>query len=64
MVTFVAFLGGALAAAAALGLGLYSYVKKLKMTPSPKIGPDEVRESYSGGKPGKDFFRWLRNGIQ
>jgi peptidoglycan/LPS O-acetylase OafA/YrhL len=34
------------------------------LTPSPKIGPDEVRESYSGGKPGKDFFRWLRNGIQ
>jgi hypothetical protein len=34
------------------------------VTPSPKIGPDEVRESYSGGKPGKDFFRWLRNGIQ
>ena len=44
MVTFVAFLGGALAAAAALGLGLYSYVKKLKtLEKKVKLKEDTLR---------------------
>ena len=45
MVTFVAFLGGALAAAAALGLGLFSYVKKLKaLEKKVKLKEDTLRQ--------------------